>query len=105
MLEKNVVPIQAAVVAALEKFPDLIVEKARRLPHPDAMLEISAKWLGLGSDQDDVLRILKREFSDEALGAAHAKFHVARVDESIELLFAGTYDDNRFLTGRVLVTF
>ena len=105
MLEKSVVPIQAAVVASLEQFPDLLVEKVRRLPHHEAMLEISAKWLGLDSSQDDVLKTLRREWSDGVLAAAHAKFHLSRIDESVELLFAGTYDDNRFLTGRVLVTF
>lgn len=105
LLEKNVVPLQAAVMKSLETFPDILVEKSRRLPNAESMIEISAKWLGLASDQDEVVRTLKRQWSDELLQAQHAKFYVGPVDESVVLVFAGTYDDNRFVTGRILVTF
>lgn len=105
MLEKNVVPIQAAVVTSFETFPELLVEKARRLPHHEAMIEISAKWLGVATDQDEVIALLKREWNDGVLGADHCKFHVGPVDERVVLQFAANYEDSRYVTGRVSVTF
>jgi len=105
MLEKNVVPIQAKIVAALEALPSLLVEKTRRLPHDDGMIEVSAKWFGPGEDQSDVVRILKKTWPDEELGAQETKFTALPSDEAVLLMFAATYEDGRFLTGRVLITF
>lgn len=105
MLEKNVVPIQAAVVERLERFEGLLVEKVRRVPHDMGMLEVSAKWLGLGEDQSDVVRLMRKGFPEGALHAETANFWVGPSDEAILLLFAAKFPEDRFLTGRVLITF
>jgi hypothetical protein len=105
MLEKNIVPIQSAILDSLDQFSDMLVEKSRRLPHPEAMIEISAKWLGLASEQDEVIRLLKTEWEDTILGATQASFVTLRQDEKVILLFAGIYEESRYLTGRLSITF
>lgn len=105
MLEKNIVPIQAALVKELDGFRDLLIEKVRRLPHDDGLLEISAKWFGMADDADDVVKIFRANFPEAALGAETANYWVGRSDEAVLLMFAATYPDRRFLTGRMLITF
>lgn len=105
MLEKNIVPIQSALVASLESIDALLIEKTRRLPHPEGMLEISAKWFGLNSAQGDVVKELRKHWSDEVLSATESSFWVGQSDEAVLLMFAARYPEGRYLTGRMLVTF
>jgi hypothetical protein len=105
LLEKNVQPIQAAIIRYLDGIEGLLIEKSRRLPHNDGMIEISAKWLGLNASQQDVVRRLKAEWPESELGANESRFTVAPSDEAVLLMFAATYDEGRFLTGRMLITF
>lgn len=105
MLEKDIVPVQAALEGRLSRIPDLLVEKVRRFPRPDGMLEISCKWFGFGDDQRDVVRILKEEWPEDALGAFQSRFTVAPSEEAVLLTFAAAYESGRFLTGRMLITF
>jgi len=105
MLEKNTVPIQAAVIGQLEKLDDLLIEKTRRLPHPEGMIEVSAKWFGLNSDQTTMVRTLKKQWSDEPFSDAESAFWVGPSDEAVLLMFAAKYPDGRYLTGRMLITF
>lgn len=104
MREKDVVPIQAALEKALGVIPDLLVEKVRRLPRDEAMLDLSARWLGLDSSQEEVVRTLKRHFPEEALGLESPQYWVGEQDEWVVLLFAGQ-KEKRFLTGRIQVNF
>lgn len=106
MLEKNVAPIQAAIVAQLDGIDELLIEKTRRLPHNDGMIEISAKWFGLDSSQGAVTRKLRSDWPEAALGAEEAKFTITPSDEAVLLMFAGTYEGGaRYVTGRMLITF
>jgi hypothetical protein len=105
LLEKNVAPIQAAILERLNGISELLIEKSRRLPHPEGMIEISAKWFGLDSSQDTVLRTLKKEWPEEEMGAIESMYCVLPSEEAVLVLFAGTYDDRRYVTGRMLVTF
>jgi len=105
MLEKNTVPIQAAIIESLEQYSDLLIEKSRRLPNTDAMIEISAKWLGLDGEQDEVMSILRLTWSDEVLGANESVFHVQPADETVLMTFAAKYESERYLTGKVRITF
>lgn len=105
MLEKNIVPIQAALVKELDGFRDLLIEKVRRLPHDDGLLEISAKWFGMADDADDVTKILRTKFPEASLGGETTNFWVGRSDEAVLVMFAATFPDRRFLTGRMLITF
>jgi len=102
--ERDVVPRQAALVEALGGVRDLLIEKVRRLPRPDGMLEISAKWFGLDADQDHVVRYLRDHFPEAALGLEEAQYWVGPSDEFVLLMFAGRQED-RFLTGRILIGF
>lgn len=105
MLEKDVVPIQAAIRAHLDEIPDLLTEKFRRLPRPDGMIEISAKWIGLDSSQEEVVRVLKESWPEDLLGAYTARFSVFPSEEAVLLMFGAAYETGRFLTGRLLITF
>ncbi len=105
MREKDIVPIEQAVVLSLERFPDLLVEKARRVPAHDPMLEISARWLGLDAHPNHVVNLIRREWDDSVLAAESARFHVLLDDDAVVLAFVGTYADERCLTGRVKVVF
>lgn len=105
MLEKNVVPIQAAIVEKLDDFADLLIEKTRRLPHPEGIIEISAKWFGLNSDQTAVVRAIKKQWSEEPFGEAESAFWVGQSDEAVLVMFASRYPEGRYLTGRMLITF
>jgi hypothetical protein len=104
MREKDVVPIQAALETALGLIPDLLVEKVRRLPRDEAMLDISARWLGMDASQSEVVRTLKRHFPEAALGLESPQYWVGEQDELVILTFAGV-KEKRFLTGRVQVNF
>lgn len=105
MFEKNVVPIQAAVIAALDEFVDLLIEKTRRLPHNEGMIEISAKWFGMDADQSGLVRILRKGWKESALSSENAAFWVGPSDEAVLLMFAATYEGGRFITGRMLINF
>jgi len=105
MLEKNIVPIQAEIVSRLESLNDLLIEKTRRLPHPEGMIEISAKWFGLNSDQREVVRQLRQQWTDEVMGAAEVAVTILPSEEAVLMMFAGKYADGRYLTGRMLVSF
>lgn len=102
--EKDVVPIQAALETALSQIPGLLVEKVRRLPREEAMLDISARWLGLDASQEEVVRTLKRQFPEDVLTLDGTQFWVGEQDELVILTFAGQ-KEKRFLTGRVQVNF
>lgn len=104
MREREIVPRQAALVAALDTLPDLLVEKVRRLPRPDGMLEISARFVGLDADPNQVVKNLKKSFPESALGLPEANFWVGESDECVLVMFAGI-EEGRYLTGRMLVNF
>jgi hypothetical protein len=104
MRERDVVPLQAALVDALGQMPDLLIEKVRRLPRNEGMIEISAKWLGLDSDQGEVVRTLRDHFPEQALGIEDLLYWVGPSDEVVLLMFAGRHE-GRFLTGRMLIGF
>jgi hypothetical protein len=99
--EKAVVPVQAQVVAVLEQIPHLIVQKVRRLSHPDAMVEISCAWLGLDSSPEGASKALRAGWSDEAFGEAKTAHFVHQEEDSVHLFFAAEYPEQRYLTGRV----
>lgn len=104
MRESDIVPRQAALVDGLSKLPDVLIEKVRRLPREDGMLEISAKWLGLDSDQRATVSYLKKHFPEATLGLENLLYWVGPSEEVVLLAFAGTTED-RYLTGKVLITF
>ena len=104
MREKDVVPRQAALVDALGAIPELLVEKVRRLPKDDGMLEISAKWFGLDPGQDEVVKIMRNRFPGDSLGMDDLLYWVGPSDEFVLLMFAGSHE-GRFLTGRMLIGF
>ncbi|MGV3619006.1 MAG: hypothetical protein ACO1SV_27075 [Fimbriimonas sp.] len=104
MREKDVVPIQAALETALGLVPDLLIEKVRRLPRDEAMLDLSCRWLGMDSSQDDVVRTLKRSFPEDVMELENVQYWVGPQDELVILTFAGQRE-KRFLTGRVQVNF
>lgn len=101
--EKEIVPIQAAFVEELGALPDLLIEKVRRLPRPEGMLEITAKYMGLAADQTDLVKYLQAQFPEGSLGLENLLYWVGPSEEAVLAAFAGQ-KDGRNLTGRILIT-
>ena len=104
-MEKDIVPIQAAIVAQLDTIRDLLVQKARRLSNKDGILEITATWVGLDASSRAAISTLKRSWPGEVFGGLEEQFWVGESEESVLLAFATRYPENRYLTGKILVTF
>lgn len=102
MREKDVVPVQSALVDAVGSLPDLLIEKVRRLPKADSMIEITAKYFGLAADQTELVHLLKKTFPSTSMGLENEMFTVSPSEEAVLVQFAGQ-KDGRNLTGKVLV--
>jgi hypothetical protein len=105
LLEKNIVPIQAAIIDFLDTYRDILFQKARRQSNRDGLLEMTATWVGMDSDPRTVVSTFKKTWPGPALEGSEEKFWIGESDDSILLLFAASYPENRYLTGRILITF
>jgi hypothetical protein len=101
MRERDVVPVETALVGGLDRIPDCLVEKSRRVPRPEGMIEITLKFLGLAADQIELAALLKRSFPETELGLDEVQFWVGPSEEAVLVLFAGVKDE-RYVTGRIL---
>lgn len=104
MRESDIVPRQAALIDALSLIRGLLIEKVRRLPREDGMLEISAKWIGLDSDQHETVTFMRKQFPEGALDLSDIQYWVGPTEEAVLLAFAGV-SEGRYLTGKLLITF
>ncbi len=105
LLEKDIVPIQARIVALLDTVPELLVQKARRLSNKEGIVEITATWMGLDASPRSAIQRMKRIWPTDALEAKEDSFYVAESEEAVLLQFAARYAESRYLTGRILITF
>ena len=105
LLEKDIVPIQAAVVSQLDTVRELLVQKSRRLSNKDGIVEISATWVGLDASPRAAISALKRTWPGPAFGEFEERFWIGESEESVLLAFAVRYPDNLYLTGKLLITF
>ena len=105
LLEKNVVPIQAAVIAFLDTFPSLLFQKARRQSNREGMLEMTATWVGMDADPRTVVSTFRKNWPGPAFEGCEEKFWIGESDDAVLLLFAVDFPENRYLTGRILITF
>jgi hypothetical protein len=105
LLEKDIVPIQARLVAHLDTVRELLVQKGKRHGDKAMLVEISTTWVGLDANLRDAIRTLKSSWSTDLFEAVETQAWAVDADESIHLDFAARYPDGRYLTGRVLVTF
>jgi len=103
--EKEIVPIQAQIVAQLDTIRELLVQKSKRLSHKDAIIEITATWVGLDATAQEAVRTFKRSWPGNLFDGLDERFWVGDSDEAVLLTFAAAYSEDRYLTGRVLVTF
>jgi len=103
--EKDIVPIQARIVTQLDTIRELLVQKARRLSHKDGLVEITATWVGLDASQKEAVAILKRSWPGAVFESSEEQFWVGDSEEAVLLNFAVRYPEDRYLTGRILVTF
>lgn len=105
LLEKDIVPIQARLVAHLDTIRELLVQKAKRHGDKSMLVEISTTWVGLDAKPRDAIARLKSTWPDDLFAAPESHCWIGESDESIHLDFAARYSEGRFLTGRVLITF
>jgi|GEM_PF-1213234 hypothetical protein len=103
--EKEIVPIQAAMVALLDSIPDLLVQKTRRQGHKDTLIEVSSSWVGLDADHRTTVATFKKHWPGSVFEGAEELWTIERHEESVVLQFAAQYPNDRYLTGKVLVTF
>lgn len=105
LLERDIVPIQTEIVQALDQVKDLLVQKSRRLSNKEAIIEITATWVGMDASPRLAISTLKRAWSGEVFGGHEELFTIGEHEESVLLVFAARYPESRYLTGRLLVTF
>lgn len=103
--EHELVPIQARVVAQLDLIEELLVQKTRRVGHKDGLLEITAAWVGLNATQREAISVIKAAWPGELFGELEESFWIGENEEAVLLTFAVSYPADRYLTGRLLVTF
>ncbi len=70
LLEKDIVPIQAAIVAQLDTIQELLVQKSKRLSHREGIVEITTTWVGLDASPKAAISILKRSWPGSVFGDA-----------------------------------
>jgi len=105
LLEKDIVPIQSQIVAQLDTIRELLVQKARRLSHKDGLVEVTATWVGLDASPRAAIAAFKRSWPGPLFEGRDEQFWVGDSEEAVLLTFAVSYPEDRYLTGRVLVTF
>ena len=105
LLEKDIVPIQAQIVAHLDTIRELLVQKTKRHGDPRSLVEISTTWVGLDASSRDAISVLKRSWPGALFEGVENQFWIGESEESVLLEFAGRYPEDRYLTGRVLVVF
>ncbi len=105
LAEKDIVPIQANVVAHLDTIRELLVQKTRRQGHKLTLIEVSASWVGLEGDQKEAIALIRRFWPGRLFADIEEVYTIDRHEESVLLQFAAKYPDDRYITGKVLVTF
>ena len=105
LLEKDIVPIQARIVAQLDTIRELLVQKSKRLSNKEAIVEITATWVGLDASPGEAIKTLKRSWPGVVFDGKDEQFWVGDSDEVVHLVFAARYPEDRYLTGRILITF
>jgi len=105
LLEKDIVPIQARIVAQLDTIQELLVQKSKRLSNKEGIVEITATWVGLDASPREAIKLLKRSWPGEVFEGHEELYYIGESEEAVLLSFAAKYADERYLTGRILVTF
>jgi len=105
LLEKDIVPIQAQVVAHLDTIREILVQKSKRHGEKTKLVEITTSWVGLDANPKDAISLLKRSWPGGLFEDVDGQYWIGEIDESIQLEFAARFPADRYLTGRVLVTF
>jgi len=105
LLEKDIVPLQAAIIAHLDTIPELLIQKARRQGHKDTLIELTGTWVGLDASQTTAVAILKRFWPGRLFEGVEEQHYVGDREELVCLEFAASYPLDRFLTGRLLLSF
>lgn len=103
--EKEMVPIQAEIVAHLDTIKDLLVQKVRRQGHKETLIEISSSWVGLDGDTRNAIATLKKSWPAELFGNMQEMSYIEPDDETVIPQFACRYPEKTYLTGRILITF
>ena len=105
ILEKEIVPIQAAMVSFLDSMPDLLVQKTRRQGHKETLVEISTNWVGLDADPRTTISTFKKAWPGTLFEGHEEFWSIEKNEESVLLQFAVQYPNDRYLTGKVLITY
>ncbi|MDR3690645.1 MAG: hypothetical protein P4L46_14805 [Fimbriimonas sp.] len=104
LAEKFIVPIQASIVSRLDDIKDVLVQKVRRQGHKETLVEFSATWVGMDTEVSSIVSALKRGWPEDVFENGESMFYVDRFEENVLLQFAVKYPEDRYLTGRLLVT-
>ena len=105
LAEKDIVPIQATIVAFLDTISDLLVQKTRRQGHKETLVEISGNWIGLDGDPKAAITTIRRFWPGRLFATEEEMYHIDRNEETVLLQFAVKYPNDRYLTGKLLITF
>ena len=105
LTEKDIVPIQARIVAQLDTIRELLVQKSKRLSNKEGIVEITTTWVSLDASTKAAITLLKRSWPGEVFEGQEELFYIGESEEAVLLSFAVKYPESRYLTGKILVTF
>jgi len=105
LLEKDLVPIQARLIAHLDMIKSLLVQKAKRHGDKLMLVEISTTWVGLDASPRDAISTLKKSWPEDLFDTPEYQCWADESEDAVHLAFAAKYAEGRYLTGRVLITF
>ncbi len=103
LVQKQIEPIRARLVKALESDPGIIVEKVHYTSHLNSQIEMVCTWVGLDASQAAAETAIRGLWSKEILESEEEVITFDPQEDLFYLLFASKMPENRFFTGKVLI--
>jgi hypothetical protein len=97
-------PYRKAIVDLLEESGVVLVQRARKDGHDDALTEFHATWIGPDFSPDYVISTLKSLWPGAVFPTGEQKYWIEVEEEIVDLLFAWDNGDGQFLTGKTRIT-
>lgn len=96
-------PYRAAIVLLLEETGEILVQKARKDGHDEAMIEIHGSWVGTDFSTGAVISRLRAHWPGSLFAEGEAMHWIEAEEEVVTLSFAASLGAGA-LTGRVKIT-
>lgn len=97
-------PYRQKMVSMLEEDGLLLVQRARKDGHDDALIEVHASWIGTDYSTEAIIGALKTVWARGFVEGGQLRHWIESEDEVVTLEFAWSGPGSGFLTGRVKVT-